>query len=409
MSSFSQQNPFSSFFTKEQYATQTEMLDLANKTQKLVIGIPKETTMVEHRVALVPNSVQVLVGHGHKVVVEAGAGVNSRFSDHHFSEAGAEVTSDKKKVFESNIVLKVQPPTLEEIDLLTYNQMLISPLSIPIINDNYLKKLQAKKVTAAAMEYMQAKDGSFPVVRIISEIAGQISIQTAAELLTNQKGGRGVILGSISGVPPTKVVILGAGVTGEFATKAALAMGASVRVFDNDIYKLMELQNKVGRQLHTSTINPKYLGYQLLSADVVIGAMHSQLGRSPVVVTEEMVSKMKKGAVIVDISIDQGGCIETSQVTTHKSPTFIKHGVIHYCVPNIASNVSRTASIAFSNILITLLLRMGKSVNVAQMLFNNEGIRHGIYMYKGKLTNEYLAKRFGMKYTDLNLILTSDL
>lgn len=402
-------NPFSSFFTKEQYATQTEMLDLAHKSQKLQIGIPKETTMVESRVALVPNSIRVLTGHGHRVIIESGAGEKSRFSDHHFSEAGAEVTSDKTKVFQSHVLLKVQPPTPEEIDLLTYNQMLISPLSIPIITDDYIKKLQDKKVTAAAMEYMQAKDGSFPVVRIMSEIAGQMSIQTAAELLTNQNQGRGVILGSISGVPPTKVVILGAGVTGEYATKAALAMGASVRVFDNNIYKLMDLQDKVGRQLHTSTINPVYLAYQLLSADVVIGALHSETGRAPVVVTEEMVSKMKKGSVIVDISIDQGGCIETSQVTTHKSPTFTKHGVIHYCVPNIASKVSRTASIAFSNILVPLLLRMGNSVNLAQMLYNNEGIRNGIYMYKGKLTNEYLAKRFGIKYMDLNLILTSDL
>lgn len=402
-------NPFSSFFTKEQYATQTEMLDLAHKSQKLQIGIPKETTMVESRVALVPNSVRVLTGHGHRVIVESGAGEKSRFSDHHYSEAGAEVTSDKQKVFQSHVLLKVQPPTPDEIDFLTFNQMLISQLSIPIINDSYIKKLQSKKVTAAAMEYMQAKDGSFPVVRIMSEIAGQMSIQTAAELLTNQNQGRGVILGSISGVPPTKVVVLGAGVTGEHATRAALAMGASVRVFDNNIYKLMDLQDKVGRQLHTSTINPVYLAYQLLSADVVIGALHSETGRAPVVVTEEMVSKMKKGSVIVDISIDQGGCIETSEVTTHKSPTFTKHGVIHYCVPNIASKVSRTASIAFSNILVPLLLRMGNSVNLAQMLYNNEGIRHGIYMYKGKLTNEYLAKRFGIKYMDLNLILTSDL
>ncbi len=402
-------NPFSSFFTKEQYATQTDMLEIAQRSQKLLIGIPKETTMVENRVALVPNNVRVLVGLGHRVIIESGAGEKSRFSDHHYSEAGAEVTPDKKKVFESNVLIKIQPPTLAEIDLMGYNQMLISPLSIPLINEEYIKKLQAKKVTATAMEYMQAADGSFPVVRIMSEIAGLISIQTAAELLTNDNEGRGVIMGSISGVPPTKVVVLGAGVTGEYATKTALSMGASVRVFDNDIYKLMDLQNKVGRQLHTSTINPVYLGYQLLSADVVVGALHSETGRAPVVVTEEMVSKMKKGAVIIDISIDQGGCIETSQVTTHKNPTFTKHGVIHYCVPNIASKVSRTASIAFSNILVPLLVRMGNSVSLAQMIYNNEGVRNGIYMYKGKLTNEYLSKRFGIHWTDLNLILTSDL
>lgn len=409
MSSISKSLPFSSFFTKEQYATQTEMLGLANKTQKLQIGIPKETTMVEHRVAIVPNSVRVLVGHGHQVIIESGAGDQARFSDHDYSEAGAEVTADRNVVFKANILLKVQPPTLEEIDLFGYNQLLISPLSIPIINEEYIKKLQSKKVTAAAMEYMQAEDGSFPVVRIMSEIIGQIAVQTAAELLTNQNDGRGVILGSISGVPPTKVVILGAGTTGQYATKAAMALGASVRIFDNDIYRLMDLQHDVGRQLHTSTINPVYLAYQLMSADVVIGAMHSKLGRAPIVVTEEMISKMKPGSVVIDASIDQGGCIETSRVTTHKSPTFIKHGVIHYCVPNIASKVARTASIAFSNILITLLLRMGKSVNIAQMLHKNKGIKNGVYLYNGKLTNEYLSKRFNIKYTDLNLILTSDL
>lgn len=402
-------NPFATFFTKEQYATQTEMLELARKTQKLQIGIPKETTMMESRVALVPNSIRVLTGHGHRVIIESGAGEKSRYTDHHFSEAGAEVTTDRKKVFQCNILLKIQPPSLEEIDLMGFNQMLISPLSIPLINTEYIQKLQAKKVTATAMEYMQSADGSFPVVRIMSEIAGLISIQTAAELLTNDDHGRGVVMGSVTGVPPTKVVILGAGVTGETATKAAVALGAAVRVFDNDIYKLMDLQKNVGRQLHTSTINPVYLGYQLLSADVVIGALHSETGRAPVVVTEEMVSKMKKGSVIIDISIDQGGCIETSRVTTHDNPTFTKHGVIHYCVPNIASKVSRTASIAFSNILVSLLLRMGNAVSIPQMLYNNEGVRNGIYMYKGKLTNEYLSKRFGIKWTDLNLILTSDL
>ena len=257
------------------------------------------------------------------------------------------------------------------------------------------------------MEYLRSEDGSYPIVRIMSEMAGVVALQTAAEYLNNTNGGRGVMLGGVSGVPPAKVVILGAGVVGEFATKAAVSFGASVRIFDNDITKLMRLQSAVGRQLHTSAINPVYLGYQLMSADVVIGAMHSTHGRTPILVTEEMVSKMKEGAVIIDVSIDQGGCVETSEVTSHKDPIFIKHGVIHYCVPNIASKVSRTASVAVSNIITPLLIKAGNNINIEELLYKRAGIRNGCYAYKGCMTNEYLGRRFGMKYTDLDLLLTS--
>lgn len=401
--------PASSFFTEEQYFTQPEMIERTRKPNQLVIGIPKEITMMENRVALVPNAIRVLVGHGHRVLIESGAGEKSRFTDHDFSEAGAEVTVDKRKVFEAALLLKIQPPTLDEIDLMTPNQILISPLSLPILTRSWLEKMQSKKITTAAMEYMQGSKGDFPIVRTMSEIAGLTAISTAAELLTNSNDGRGVILGGIAGVPPTKVVVLGAGVTGESATRAAVAMGAAVRVFDNDIAQLNELQDRLGRTLHTSTLNPVYLAYQLLSADVLIGAIHSEGGRAPVIVTEEMVSKMKRGSVIIDLSIYQGGCIETSELTTHNHPTFIKHGVIHYCVPNVASKVSRTASIAISNILIPLILKLAGTHNFAQMLLDNLGIRSGIYMYKGKLTNKYLAKRFELKYTDINLLLTSDM
>jgi len=260
-----------------------------------------------------------------------------------------------------------------------------------------------------AMEYLQASDGSFPVVRIMSEIAGISAMHTAAELLSNAKGGRGVLLGGVSGVPPAKVVILGAGVVGEFATRTALGLGASVRIFDNDVYKLMRIQKLIGRQLHTSTINPVYLSYQLLSADCVIGAIHSREGRTPMVVSEEMVAKMKDGSVIIDVSIDQGGCFETSEVTSHQNPTFTKYGVVHYCVPNIASKVSRTASVAVSNILTPLLVKAGGTGGLEQFLFRNPGIRHGVYTYKGCLTNIYLSKHFNIKYTDINLLLTSQL
>ncbi len=398
---------FSNFFTESQFETQEERLAVGERSKSVTIGIPKENHEIENRVSVVPNSIRTLVGFGHKVVVESGAGEYSNFSDHDFSEAGAEISFSADQVFKSDIVVKISPATLSEIDMMHQEKIIISPLQLPSLDQEYFLKLKEKKITALSMEYLQSDDGSFPIVRIMSEMAGVVALQTASELLNNTNGGRGVMLGGVSGVPPAKVVILGAGVVGEFATKAAISLGASVRIFDNDITKLMRLQSAVGRQLHTSAINPVYLGYQLMSADVVIGAMHSRHGRTPILVTEDMVSKMKEGAVIIDVSIDQGGCIETSEVTSHKNPTFTKHGVIHYCVPNIASKVSRTASVAVSNIITPLLIKAGNNINIEELLYSRVGIRNGCYAYKGCITNEYLGRRFGLKYTSLDLLLTS--
>lgn len=398
---------FAQFLTSETLEPQPQLSELDTGGDKLFLGIPLETTMKENRVALVPNSVHSLVAAGHRIMVQSGAGERSNFTDHEYAEAGAEVVPSAREVFKANVLLKVAPPTLEEVDMLHPDQILISPLQIPIITAEYIAALRKKRVIAVAMEYLQAEDGSFPVVRIMSEIAGISAMHTAAELLSNVHGARGVLLGGISGVPPAKVVILGAGVVGEYATRTALGMGISVRIFDDDVYKLMRIQKLIGRQLHTSTINPVYLEHQLLSADVVIGAIHSKEGRTPVVVTEEMVSKMKPGAVIIDVSIDQGGCFETSHVTSHDHPTFTKYDVIHYCVPNIASKVPRTASVAVSNILTPILLKAGSSGSVERLLFNSPGLRHGIYTYKGCVTNEYLSKRFEVKYTSLDLLITS--
>ena len=409
MSDQSRKVRLSAFFESEAYEPQVETLATPVSKQKMFIGIPLETTLYENRVALVPHSVQSLVGQGHRVVVQQGAGERSNYTDNDYSEAGAEVTSAVEEVYKADIIIKVAPPTLEEISLLHPDQILISPLQIPIISSEYIESLRKKRVTAIAMEYLQAEDGSFPVVRIMSEIAGISAMHTAAELLSNVKGGRGVLLGGVSGVPPAKVVILGAGVVGEFATRTALGLGVTVRIFDNDVYKLMRIQKLIGRQLHTSTINPIYLSHQLLSADCVIGAIHSREGRTPIVVTEEMVSQMKPGSVIIDVSIDQGGCFETSEVTSHQNPTFTKYDVVHYCVPNIASKVSRTASVAVSNILTTLLLRASKVGSLERTLLGNMGLRHGVYTYKGCLTNAFLSKQFGIKYTNLELLITSNL
>lgn len=400
-------NPYGFTFTKEGLEPQTKQTALGRKQNQLRIGIPFEIDEMENRVALVPNSVYNLIANGHEVVVQSEAGMNSTYTDHAYSEAGAEIVYSAQEVYQCNVIIKVAPPTLAELDLMHSNQILISPIQLPTVTAEYLEKLKEKRVIAIAMEYLQSADGSFPVVRIMSEIAGITAMHTAAELLSNVKGGRGVLLGGISGVPPAKVVILGAGVVGEFATRTALGLGASVRIFDNNIYKLMRIQQRLGRQLHTSSLNPVYLGYQLLSADVVIGAIHSKEGRTPMVVTDAMVTKMKEGSVIIDVSIDQGGCFETSEITNHLKPTFTKYGVIHYCVPNIASKVARTASVAVSNILTPLLLKAGQTSAIERLLFDHQGIRHGVYMYKGRVTNEYLSQRFGMKFADLDLLLTS--
>jgi alanine dehydrogenase len=401
-----QEHNFPSVFSGQQMLTQESPVQIAKKKQELKIGIPKESTMQENRIALVPNSVKHLVLNGHQVIMTKGAGEKSSFSDLDYSEAGAELVNDNAEVFKADIIIKTTPPTIEEIDLFRSDQLLISPLQIPMVTREYLEKLKEKRVIALAMEYLQSEDKSFPVVRIMSEIAGVVAILTAAEYLSNSPDSRKVLLGGISGVPPAKVVILGAGIVAEHATRTAMSLGASVRIFDDDINAIMQLQNSIGQHLHTSTINPVYLQYQLLSADVLIGSIHSPDGRSPIIVTEDMVRKMKEGSVIIDVSIDQGGCIETSKMTTHDHPVYTKHGVVHYCVPNIPSKVSRTASIAISNILTPLIINAGKMNSYEALLYQNAGLRNGVYTFKGSLTNQYLANYFNLKYTRLDLLLT---
>ena len=393
--------------TGSRYFTQTQTLPIRSKHSQLVIGIPKETILQENRVALVPASVANLVAHGHRVLVEQKAGEKAFYSDLRFSEAGAEITYSREKVLQSNIVVKITPPTLEEIECFGPGQTVISPLHLPIITSEYLELLKRKRVTALAMDYIRDEMGSYPIVRIISEMAGRCAMLTAAELLTKKGGGKGVLLGGVSGVPSAKVVIIGAGVVAEFAAKVAIGLGADIRIFENNIFKLMRLQNRVGRQLNTSSLNPMQLEKELQTADVVIGALHSKTGRTPVLVREETVEGMKEGSVIVDVSIDQGGCFATSSLTTHDKPTFVRHGVIHYCVPNIASSIPRTGSIAVSNILTNILLKIAQMGGVEKMVQADFGLRNGVYVYKGCLTNEYLGQRFQMKSTDLDLLITS--
>lgn len=388
--------------------TQTEKLEVLPRHQQLFIGVPKETTLQENRVALVPHSVATLAAQGHRILVQAGAGDKIKISDHDYSEAGAEVVQSAEEVFRADVLLKVAPPTLQEIDWMRPNQVLISPIHLPMLNPEYITRLQKKRVISLAMEYIRDDEtGVFPIVRVMSEIAGTSAILIAADLLSTARGGKGVLLGGIAGVPPAKVIILGAGVVAEFATRTAIGLGAEVRIFDNNVYKLMRLQKHVGRQLHTSIINPVHLREQLLTADVAIGAIHSAQARTPMVVSADIVQRMKPGSVIVDVSIDQGGCFETSEITSHDKPTFEKFGVTHYCVPNIPSRVARTASDAISNILSSLLLK-AENGGIIQLITSHEGLRNGVYTYKGCLTNTYLGERFQLKSTSLDLLITSD-
>jgi alanine dehydrogenase len=406
MPSSSAAQQFSSV-AKSYMQTQEQLMPVEQKRGGLYIGIPRETSLQENRVALVPSSVYTLVARGHRVVIETGAGEQSHFSDHEYSEAGAEIAHTSEQVYQADIILKVAPPTLTEIEYFHPGQILISPLQEPTISEEYVNKLRHKRVIALAMEYIKDEVGTYPIVRIMSEIAGMNAMLTASELLNNTRGGIGVLLGGVSGVPPAKVVILGAGVVAEFATRVALGLGAEVRIFDNTIYKIMRLQNRIGRQLYTSSIDPSVLEQELKTADAVIGAIHAGNGRTPIVVTEDMVMKMKAGSVMIDVSIDQGGCFETSRLTTHDKPTFKFNDVIHYCVPNIASRVPRTASAAISNILTPLLLKGEQTGGFYNLLTSNAGLMHGIYIFKGTLTNHYLSERFKMRYTNIELLITA--
>lgn len=384
---------------------QEEMLEIVKKQGSLNIGIPRETTFQEHRVALVPEAVSLLVANGHQVKIETKAGENAHFSDRDYSEAGAQIVYETKEIFQCDIILKVSPLTEEEVGMMGMNQTLISALQITMQPKKILQQLSAKKVTAIAWEYIKDSDGHFPIVRAMGEIAGNTSILIAAELLSNFSDGKGVMFGGIAGVQPTEVVILGAGTVGEYATRAAIGLGSSVKVFDNSLSRLRRLQQSTGQRMYTSIIQPKVLSKALMRADVVIGAIRSNIGKTPCIVTEEMVSNMKPGSVIIDVSIDQGGCFETSEVTNHIEPTFEKFGVTHYCVPNIASRVSRTASFAISNIFSPIILSMGELGTCKDLIKKDAGFRGGVYMYKGNLTSPILGKVFNLNYKDIEILL----
>ena len=390
--------------TSFSYQTLEETLDVKPKGTELLIGIPKECSFNENRIALTPEAVSVMVANGHRVIIETKAGEGASYSDTDYSEAGAKIAHDKKEVFECNLLVKSAPVSESECELLKLNQYIISPIHLSVMKKEILEKMMEKKITALSFENLKDDTGHNPIVRSMSEIAGSAVMLIAGQYLSNPNNGKGVLVGGISGIPPTKVIIIGAGIVGEYAARTALAIGASVKIFDNSIYRLKRLQNNIGGRLWTSVIEPKILAKQLKTCDVAVGALSSTSGRTPIVVTEEMVSSMRPGTVIVDVSIDRGGCFETSQVTTHDHPVFRKFDVVHYCVPNIPSGFARTASQAISNVLMPLLLETADDGGIDSVIWNKENIRAGIYLFKGSLTNFHLSERFDIKFTDLNLL-----
>lgn len=386
---------------------QESLLKIKKQQNTLYIGIPKENSFQENRLAITPDGVNLLVNNGHEIRIETGAGKESRFTDKEFSDAGAKIVYSTEEVFKADIILKVEPPTIDEIQYMNPGKVLISALQLGNQTPEYLRAINNKKLTALAYEFIEDKVGGMPAVRAMSEIAGSTVMLIAAEYLSNINNGKGILLGGITGVPPAKVVILGAGTVAEYTARGALGLGVDIQIFDNNIYKLRRLKHALGQQVFTSTFNNVLLSDAIKQADVLIGAMRIEKGKMQIIISEEMVATMKSGSVIIDVSIDQGGCIETSEITSHDNPIFTKYGVIHYCVPNIASRVPRTATTAFNNIFVPMLLQASDEGGIDGMIFNNTWFMRGIYAYNGFVTNEHIADKFNMAYKDLNLLIAA--
>ncbi len=378
--------------------------ELVGQTQ-LTIGLPRENPQSETRLGLTPEGVSIVVEEGHHVLVQRGAGLPMFYTDLQYSEAGATIVDDDAVIFGCDIVLKIAPPTQEELFLMKKGASVFSMLQLSTLSADSITLMMKKKLNAVAYELIKDEQKAFPVVNTISEIEGNTAIAVASELMSIASGGKGILLGGVAGVSPTEVVILGAGLAGSVAARSALALGAQVKIFDHDINKLRRIQHYLGQQVFTSVIHPAVLFRALSSADAVIGNLRYINGSERFMVSEDLVKTMKMGAIIIDLSVDQGGCFETSECRTIKNPVFEKHGIIHYCVPNISARVSRTSSMALSNIFSPILLKIGKSGSVKQAVSESSGFRNGVYVYGGVLVNRLIASYFGLPSNDIGLFL----
>jgi alanine dehydrogenase len=394
-------------FGNTAFMPKEEHLETKIKNRKITIGIPSDISDDEKRVAITPESVNLLVENGNEVIVQKGAGQGANYTDKDYSENGAVITDSPARVYSADVVIKVAPFVEHETDYLKGNQTVISYLNVLKLTEETLAKLIRKKVTAIAFEKIKDNNGIMPVIESMSEICGVTSILLASDYLSNHHGGKGVMLGGITGVTPTQVIIIGANTAGEYAARAAIGLGSEVMIFDNSLPRLRRFQNIMGMRLQTSVFHPQVLKKALRSADVLIGAIELEDLKPWYYITEDMIRLMKKGAVIVDLSIDRGGCIETTECRALKDPVYEKHGVIHFSAWNLPSRVARTASIALSNIFTPLLQNIADTGSVTQFLKNDTGLRNGAYLYNGILTNETLGQKFGILSKDLDLLLSA--
>ena len=383
-----------------QLLPQEERLAVSNEQKSLKIGLPKEQTFQEHRICLTPDEVAVLVANGHQILIEAGAGEEAHFSDTDYSEAGAEIVYDTQEIFACPIVLKVQPPTTDELAYFNAQSVLLSALQLNTQDKTYFETLAQKQITALAFEYIKDEAENHPIQQSVDELTGIAAVFTASELLAEENR---LLLGNITGIPSTEVVLLGANELTEAAAKTALGLGANVKIFAPSLTDLRKLRTHLPSSVYTATLQPQLLREALTHCHVLIGAMSGEC-HSPIVVTEEMVQQMKRGAVIVDASIGIGGCIETSKLTTLEQLTFTKYEVVHCGVPNLPSRYAHTASTLLSNILLPYLLKIGEEGGVENLLQIDKGFRNRLYSYHGILTHHNISEWFGLPYKSLHLL-----
>ena len=388
------------------WATQEERLAVDTKNAKLVIGVPCERDMDEHRILLNPAAVQVLIQNGNEILIESGAGLLAGWEDKEYAAAGASISSDANSIFQCDIIAKVAPPNEKEIAMMKGNQTLISALQLRTRDRDFFKALADKKITGIALEEIRDADDQSALRIAMSEIAGQQAARLGASLLAEGLSGKrkGKLMGGVPGVAPASVLVIGAGVAGMAAVRLSRGMGAEVVLLDQSISKLRYATEQMGGGLVTELIQESVLKNRLQHVDVVIGALSPIEGRTPMVVTEAMVELMPVGSVIIDISIDSGGCFETSEITSHGEPTFVVHDVLHYCVPNMNSAVGNTSSIAMSNIVGPMLLQLSGNGGVKESLHFDLNIRAGLYLYGGLLTKRHLGEHFDLPYSSDDLL-----
>jgi alanine dehydrogenase len=377
---------------------------LAQKFARFVIGIPKEQDSQENRVALTPDAVGILVKNDIEVWVEKNAGTKANFLDSDYMLAGARILESHDEVFSADCIVKINPLNPSEMEAIRQGSTLISALQAAQNQEDYLKKLIAKKITHLAFEYLEDHVGDHTIVRAMSEIAGSAVLLIATEYLSSVHAGKGIVLGGITGVPPTQVLILGAGTVAEYAARSAMGLGASIKIFDSHHYRLKRIQYILGHNTYTGLIDEKNLLAAFKEADVVIGALRGTQLAGGFKISEEWIAAMKQNSVIIDVSIDQGGCFETSKTTSHYSPVYKQHGVIHYCVPNIASRFAHTASLALSNILFPTLLKIAREGGIDELIYKYQWLMRGLITHKGTVTNLGIAQKYNLKYKDLGLL-----